>query len=195
MQRFCLRCLAAAFVLLPLAGCATTDNTGQGALFGGLLGAGTGAVIGHAAGNTGAGAAIGAGVGALSGLAVGSSMDEQEARNRAAAEQARAQQLARAVSVPDVVAMTQAHVDEATIIDHIRAHGLAAPLQTADVIYLHQQGVSPNVIAAMQAQPVAPPVPYYAPPGAVIVDGGYYYDRPHYYYPPPRVGVGLSFGR
>ena len=60
-----------------------------------------------------------------------------------------------AVTVPDVVAMTQARVDEGVIIDRIHTHGIAAPLQTNDVIYLHQQGVSGNVIAAMQSQPVA----------------------------------------
>jgi hypothetical protein len=191
--------LAMTVIMLALGGCASPYHSDQGALFGGLFGAGTGAVIGHAAGNTAAGAAIGAGVGALSGAAVGAGMDADEARNRAAADQARAQQaMATAVSVPDVVAMTQARVEEGLIIDRIHSRGIAAPLQTNDVIYLHQQGVSANVISAMQSQPVATaiqPMQYYAPPGAVIVDGGYYYGRPHYYYPPPSVGLGFSFRR
>jgi hypothetical protein len=188
-------------IAMSLSGCAT-DHTSQGALFGGAAGAGAGAIIGHAAGNTGAGAAIGAGVGALTGAAVGSEKDEQDARARAAMDQARAQQaMAAAVGVPDVVAMTRARVDENLIIDRIHTHGIAAPLQTNDVIYLHNQGVSGNVIAAMQSQPVAtqmaPPGQYYypPPPGAVIVDEGYYYGRPRYYYPPPAVGVGFSFRR
>jgi hypothetical protein len=185
---------------MTLPGCATTSNTGQGALFGGLFGAGTGAVIGHAMGNTGAGAAIGAGAGALTGAAVGSNMDEQDARARAAADQARAQQAAAAtaaaVTVPDVVAMTQARVDESVIIDRIHSHGIVAPLQTNDVIYLHQQGVSANVITAMQTQPVATAAPpgqyyYYAPPEPVYVSGGCYYDHPHYY--GPRVGIGFGW--
>ncbi len=192
--------LSALAAVLASAGCAT-DNTSQGALFGGALGAGTGAIIGHAAGNTGAGAAIGAGVGALSGAAISSEKDADEARARAAADQARAQQaMVAAVTVPDVVAMTQARVDEGVIIDRIHTHGIAAPLQTNDVIYLHQQGVSGNVIAAMQSQPVAaqmvPPGQYYYPPqGAVYVDGAYYYERPRYYYPPPAVGIGIGFRR
>src|SRR2546423_989406 len=91
-----------ALAAFTLSGCAT-DHAGQGALFGGALGAGTGAIIGHAAGNTGAGAAIGAGVGALSGAAIGSEKDADEARAHVAADQARAQQaLAAAVGVPDV---------------------------------------------------------------------------------------------
>ncbi len=141
--------------------------------------------MGHAVGNTGAGAAIGAGAGALTGAAIGSSKDEQEARNRAAAQAQAQQAMAGAVTVPDVVAMTQARLDEGLIIDRIRSRGIAAPLQTNDVIYLHQQGVSDNVISVMQTQPVAvqmvQPAQYYAPPGAVIVEGGYYYSRPHYY--------------
>ncbi len=194
--------LSALATVLTMSGCAMDDHTGQGALFGGALGAGTGAIIGHAAGNTGAGAAIGAGVGALTGASIGSERDADEARARAAGDQARAQQaMTAAVGVPDVVAMTQARVDEGIIIDRIHSRGIAAPLQTNDVIYLHQQGVSGNVISAMQSQPVAtqmpPPGQYYypPPPGAVIVDEGYYYGRPRYYYPPPVVGVGIGFRR
>ncbi len=171
-----------------LAGCQSTDHTEQGALFGGLLGAGTGAVVGHAMGNTGAGAAIGAGVGVLSGAAIGHGMDESEARNRALIEAKLGRQVAGAVTIPDVVAMTSSGVDEGLIINHIHAHGLAAPLQASDVIYLQQRGVSKNVIAVMQTEPVAVAVqPVYAAPppgGTVIVEEGPRYYRPYrrYYY-------------
>jgi hypothetical protein len=200
-RHFCLG-LTIAVAALTMTGCAT-DNTGQGALLGGLFGAGAGAAIGHAAGNTAAGAVIGGVAGAATGAAIGSSKDEQDARNRAAYQQAQAQQAAAAaaaaVSVPDVVAMSQAHVDDRVIIDRIHTRGIPAPVQTNEIIYMHQQGVSDNVIAAMETQPVATqmmqPVQYYAPPGAVIVDGDYYYDRPHYYYPPPVVGFGFGYRR
>ena len=192
-------------ITVALAGCQSPYHADQGALFGGVLGAGTGAVVGHALGNTGAGAVVGAGVGAISGAAIGAGMDESEARNRALIEQRMGQQVAAgAVSSPDVIAMTRANVDEGLIINHVRTHGLAAPLQTADVIYLQQQGVSKNVIAAMQVQAVAvvapQPVPGYPPPGVVLVEerwgpGHYYHGRPHYYTPPPQVGVGFSFSR
>jgi hypothetical protein len=172
-------------VAVSLAGC-QADHTDQGLLFGGLLGAGTGAVVGHALGNTGAGAAVGAGVGALSGAAIGAGMDQSEARNRALIEAKLGRQVAGAVTIPDVVAMTRSGVDEGLIINHLHAHGLVAPLQASDVIYLQQQGVSRNVIAVMQTERVAVApdvVPVYgAPPsGAVIIDDG-----PHYYYRPYR---------
>jgi len=174
-----------------LVGCESPPNhTDQGALFGGLLGAGTGAVVGHALGNTGAGAAIGAGVGVLGGAAVGAGMDESEARNRALIEAKLGRQVAPgAVTVPDVVSLTRSGVDEGLIINHVHAHGLAAPLQAEDIIYLQQQGVSRNVIAVMQTERVAVvATPVYAapPPGGVIVEeswGPRYY-RPYrrYYY-------------
>ena len=135
-------------------------------------------MVGHALGNTGAGAAIGAGVGALTGAAVGNSVDQKEAQDRALIEARLGRTVAGAVTVPDVMAMTRAGIDEGLIINHIHAHHLAAPLQAADVIYLQQQGVSRNVIAAMQAKPVAVPdpavVPVYAPPpGRVIIEQGW----------------------
>jgi len=68
---------------LVLAGCegagtAMQSKTGQGAVVGGLLGAGTGAIIGEQSGKAGAGTAIGAGLGALSGALVGQALDQQD---------------------------------------------------------------------------------------------------------------------
>jgi hypothetical protein len=187
------RLLMAAGLLVVsfLAGCQSPYHADQGALFGGLLGAGTGAVVGHALGNTGAGAVVGAGVGALSGAAIGAGIDESEARNRAMIEARLGRQVvAGAATIPDVIAMTRSGVDEGLIINHIHSHGLAAPLQANDVIYLQQQGVSRNVIAVLQTEPVAvmpqQVVPVYGPPsGGVIIEerwGPRYY-RPyrHYY--------------
>jgi hypothetical protein len=179
----------ALLLVVSIAGCQSPYHADQGALFGGLLGAGTGAVVGHALGNTGAGAAVGAGVGALSGAAIGSGMDEVEAKNRAAIEARLGRQVAAgAVTPQDVVAMTRAGVDEELIFNHVRAHGVAVPLQPADLICLQQQGVSKQVVAAMQAQPVAtyppPTVVYPAGPAPVVVEefrfGRPYYYRPHY---------------
>ena len=103
---------------------------------------------------------------------------------------------AAAVTVPDVVAMTQAHVAEGIIVDRIRTRGIAAQLQTNDVIYLHQQGVSDNVIGAMESQPVATAgrlrtTTMRLRRNAVYVGGGYY--GPRYYYPGPRVGIGFGW--
>ena len=127
---------------------------------GGLGGAGVGALIGNAVGETGAGALIGAGVGALSGAAVGGAMDDIEARNRAQIEAAMGRRIqAGAVSIDDVVAMSQAGVDESLIVNHIRANGAAQVPGASDLIYLQQQGVSPRATAALQ-EPPAPANPH-----------------------------------
>jgi outer membrane protein OmpA-like peptidoglycan-associated protein len=89
MRKIIAALAAAAFVL---AGCTTTDpytgeqktsNATQGALIGGLLGAGIGALTNTSSGKQAArNALIGAGVGALAGGAVGGYMDQQEAELR-----------------------------------------------------------------------------------------------------------------
>ena len=71
---------------LALAGCesmgtAAQSKTNQGAVLGGLLGAGTGAILGNQMGHhAGAGTAIGAGLGALGGGLIGHGMEEQDRR-------------------------------------------------------------------------------------------------------------------
>ncbi len=170
-------------------GCRT--HTENGALFGGLLGAGTGAIIGGAAGNPAAGAAIGAGVGGLTGAAIGSDIDENEARNRALIEaQLGRQVVAGAVTVPEVLTMTQAKVRDDLISNHVRAHGLAAPLTTSDLVTLQQAGVSPQVIQTMQSVPVAQALPaktvviHESAPPPIVVEHwgpGPYYHHPHHW--------------
>lgn len=58
-----------------MAGCNTTP-TQDGALLGGALGAGTGAIVGHQSGHQGEGALIGAGIGALTGAIVGDQIEQ-----------------------------------------------------------------------------------------------------------------------
>ncbi|MFZ5830797.1 MAG: glycine zipper domain-containing protein [Planctomycetota bacterium] len=196
MRNLSIHRLTVCSLLALSVGCASPYRADQGALFGGLLGAGTGAVIGNALGNTGAGAAIGAGVGALSGAAVGSELDSIEAQNRAMIAQQMGRQVsAGAVTFQDVIAMTQAGVNEELIVNHVRAHGVATPLQASDIIMLQQQQVSARVIAAMQetrapAAASAPPVVYQQVPQPVIVEehiyGGPYWGPPRCYHPPVR---------
>jgi hypothetical protein len=166
---------------LFLSGCAT--NTGTGALVGGGTGAGIGALLGSATGHAGAGAAIGAGVGALTGGAIGNSVDEQEKRNRQLIEaQLGHAIIAGMVTKEEVIAMTQARVDEALIINHVHAHR-AFPLTANDIIFMQQNGVSPRVIVAMQESPPPQPAPVIVeerqPPPMII---GGYYGRPYYHY-------------
>src|SRR5579871_3136080 len=135
-------------------GCAST-NTGRGALVGGAVGTGVGALIGEATGSPLAGAAIGAGVGALSGAAIGNDIDQQEARNQAQMQASYHQGAPwSGVSFEDVMTMSRARVDDSIIINQIRSHGVARPVQTADLIALQQNGVSSRVIKELQVAPV-----------------------------------------
>lgn len=198
----------ALMLTLPAAGCQSPYHADQGALLGGLFGAGTGAIIGDAmGGKAGPGAAIGAGLGAIAGGVAGAGLDEVEARNRAMIEQQLGRQVAAgAVQLDEVVAMAHAGVDDELIVNHVRAHGVARPLQTEDLIHLQQQGVSTKVIKAMQEPP--PParqvvIRESAPPPVVVHEYSYgppfwgpscnhvhYYGRPR---PRSRVSWGMSF--
>src|SRR5262245_30861966 len=197
-------------LLLAAVGCRSPYYADRGALFGGLTGAGVGAVVGDAAGNTAAGAVIGSAVGALTGAAVGDHIDADLARSRAEIQARMGRQMQGAVTPQDVVAMTQAGLSDDVIVTHIRANGMAQPLQVGDLINLRNVGVRDAVINAMQQtppraaqlaqvpQPIAaypaypPPVvvaPYYpvwGPPPPPPV--GFYYSRG----PRGRVGWGVS---
>lgn len=192
----------AALAALALScGCQSPYHADQGALFGGLVGAGTGAIIGNQLGSPGAGAAIGGAVGTLTGATVGSELDHIEARNAAnmaAIEQRLGRQVAAgAATVDDVIAMTNAGVDEELIVNHIRLNGATMRLQAADVISLQQQGVSKRVIAALQAPPApqqqmtsAPMVVQSSAPPPIIVEEYHYgppwwSPHPYRYRPPP----------
>jgi uncharacterized protein YcfJ len=71
---------AVAFVGLLQGGCSGHPLTTRekGTLAGGVLGAGTGAIIGAAVGHPGAGAAIGGGIGALGGGLIGNELQNRE---------------------------------------------------------------------------------------------------------------------
>lgn len=70
--------MVALFLVFLMAGC-TTTTTQSGALAGGALGAGTGAVIGHQVGRGIEGALIGGAVGAVSGGLIGHEIDKTRA--------------------------------------------------------------------------------------------------------------------
>ena len=77
--------LGVALVTVGVVGCesmgtAAQSQTTQGAVLGGLLGAGTGAIVGNQTDHPGAGTAIGAGLGALGGAMVGHALEENRQR-------------------------------------------------------------------------------------------------------------------
>jgi hypothetical protein len=161
------------------------SNTEKGVGAGGLIGAGTGALVGNAVGHTGAGALIGAGVGALSGGLIGHAVDESEKKTEA--------KIAAATSPPrgpmgmvDVVQLAQAHVTDDVIISQIRSTGSVFYLSANDTIWLKQQGVSDAVVQEMLATASRYPrrvyssTPVYTTPVYVVE-------------PPPPVAVGFGF--
>ena len=79
--------IGVALVALGTIGCesmgtAAQSKTNQGAVLGGLLGAGTGAILGNQTDHAGAGTAIGAGLGALGGGLLGHAMEERDTRTQ-----------------------------------------------------------------------------------------------------------------
>ena len=145
----------AATAAVVLAGCVnpngTENNTGTGALLGGALGAITGAVIGGPR-NSGAGAAIGAAAGMIAGGAMGNSIDQQqqlELRARAPQTYVRVVQ-GEPLGITDVKNMARAGVSDDVIISQIQGTHTIFHLSAADIIDLHNSGVSDRVVNAMQ---------------------------------------------
>lgn len=185
--------MAASAVVLT--GCVNPDgtqnNTGSGALLGGALGALTGAAMGgHHHG--GEGALLGAAVGAMAGGLVGNSMDqEQQARLRRQAPQTyERMEQGQPLSVADIKALAQAQIADDVIISQIRNSRTVYHLSAADIIDLHNSGVSdkivdfmintptmlgerPGMTSALQASTVpAPEPPPPAPVETVVVAPG-----------------------
>jgi uncharacterized protein YcfJ len=175
-------------------------NTQRGATVGGIAGAVAGAAIGDHNGETGAGAAIGGIIGAFAGGLLGNAEDKQQAfQSQRQSQQIQRQRLEyqrTAVSSNDVVAMKRNGLSEQVIINQIQQRGVQTQLQVADIIALHQQGVTENIITAMQQAQHRPnqrsraSVPIqgnqnqrigYMP---IVVPVSKYHAVPHY--PPPR---------
>jgi len=197
------------------------NNTGSGALIGGVLGAITGAAI-CGPRNGGEGALIGAAAGLIAGGAVGNSMDQQQqAELRAQAPQTYVRVVqGQALGIADVKAMARAGVSDDIIISQIQGSHTVFHLSSADIIDLHSTGVSDKVVNFMintqssaDAQPTttvveqAPPPPpvetVIVPspgPGYVWVDGewvwnGRWFWRAGYWgYPPYPSAIWIGGG-
>ena len=146
---------AVAVSAVVLTGCVnpngTQNNTGTGALIGGALGAITGAAIGGPR-NGGAGALIGAAAGMIAGGTIGNSMDQQQqAQLRAQAPQSYVRVVqGQPLSTADVKALAKAGVSDDVIISQIQGSHTAFHLSAADIIDLHNSGVSDRVVNFMQ---------------------------------------------
>ena len=197
----CRVCAARLFLMMALAavGCRSPYYSDRGAGIGALGGAGVGALVGNAVGSTAGGALIGAGVGALGGAAVGTALDDIQAQNRAEIAMAMGRQVQAGAATPEeVIAMTRSGVNPALITNYVRTSGMARPLTANDVIYLHNNGVAPEVIQTMQAPPIpmGPAPVMVASPQPVIVEQYYPppYWGPHYHCHRPGVSWGVTFG-
>ncbi|TWU40771.1 glycine zipper domain-containing protein [Novipirellula artificiosorum] len=62
--------------------------------------------------------------------------------------------IAGPLSPLDVVSMVRHGIADSTIVDSLRNYGVTRPLSVRDIIGMHEQGVSENVIHAMQVAPV-----------------------------------------
>jgi hypothetical protein len=176
------RILSGALLPVLLAGgCSSLSHTENGALAGGAIGAGTGALIGNMTGHAGGGALIGAGVGALSGGLIGHAVDDSERKSVAAA------QASHPLGMVDVVQMAQSHVSDDLIISDIRSSGSVFHLSAQDTIWLKQNGVSDRVVQEMMATAYRYPRRVYSTAPA-CTQAVYVVD------PPPPVAVGVGFG-
>jgi outer membrane lipoprotein SlyB len=198
------------------------NNTASGALIGGSMGAITGAAIGGPR-NGGEGALIGAAAGLVAGGLIGNSMDQQQqAQLRAQAPQTytRVDQ-GQPLGLADVKALARAGVSDDVIITQIQNSHTIFQLSSADIIDLHNSGVSDRVVdfmintqssavaaqspTAIVAQPPPPPpaqtVVVTAPsPGYVWIGGEYVWNNGwiwvggHWGYPPYPQAVWVSGG-
>lgn len=186
-------------VLLPVPSAFAQVNTQRGSVLGGLAGAAAGVAIGEHNDEPLAGALIGGAVGLVTGATLGNARDRQIAENRAYQYRAyqqqqlqQQQQMARSVTPLDVITMARRGVTDAVMINHIQTNGVRQELQIADVITMHENGVSEQVISAMQraqvgsasrpAPNVATPVYQPAAPPTIVEQ---YVAPPRYYYAPP----------
>lgn len=125
-------------VMIFVSGCSNMgENTKKGAVVGGLIGAGTGAIIGQQTGrHPVAGAAIGGSIGALSGGLIGSSIDKKATS-------------AEKLSISDIVLLSKNKISDADIIQKIDTTGSVFRLSAEEITMLKNEGVSNAVINAM----------------------------------------------
>jgi outer membrane lipoprotein SlyB len=176
--------LGALVPLICLNGCQSLSNTDKGALAGGGIGAGTGALIGSATHHTGAGALIGGAVGALAGGLTGAAIDDSEQKQDAKLAAATAPPARGPMLVQDVAQMARDHISDEVIVNQIRTSRTIFNLSVDDINYLKQNGVSDPVIAEMQNTVYHYPRRVFTPAPVVVVEPGP---------PPPPVGVGVGF--
>jgi hypothetical protein len=198
--------VAASLAFSLVTGC--KSDTGTGALAGGALGTGAGALVGLATGNPKTGAVVGGLLGTGVGAAIGADSDNEKAKRadelaiaQAHASTAQANAARGPLSMEDIIRMSQpdpksnTRVSDDVICDYIRSSSSVYNLQPTDLQYLSSTGVSDRVIREMMATRSRVPAPVMVQqpktiivrePAPVMVYDPYYY-RP--YSPPPAVYI------
>src|SRR5262245_4501393 len=151
MGKRCKLVAVSMLVLSAVNGCSSMNHTETGALSGGLIGAGIGALAGGRH-NAGAGAAVGGLVGTGVGALAGHSADEQDKRDKEAAAAAAAAASAPVrgpLSLEEIVQMSKAGVGDPLIINQIHASHTRYNLNADTIIWLQQNNVSNAVITEM----------------------------------------------
>ncbi len=179
-------------LLMLSCGCQSPHYTDQGAAFGALAGGLAGAAIGEHNNNPLAGAVIGTGIGAITGATLGAAIDQDVARSQAEIERRMGRRLQGAVTISDVISMTEAGLSDSVMTTHIRANGVAQRPTADDLVTLSNAGVSEQTILALQQAQIpgwnSSPVPV----GPINVDDYHYgpapyfpsYHHPHGYHGP-----------
>ncbi|HEX4343484.1 MAG TPA: glycine zipper domain-containing protein [Verrucomicrobiae bacterium] len=171
--------MAGVAAVLILTGCRNPDGSSDRAGTGALAGAGAGAITGARYGG-GGGALIGAAAGAITGGIIGHILDErhQEKLQQDAPQTYTRVDQNQPLTVADVKALAKTGVSDDVIINQIRNSRTVYRLSSADIIDLHQSGISETVInymintpstaSASVTAPLVPPAPVVvsAPPPA-----------------------------
>jgi hypothetical protein len=96
-----------------------------------------------------------------------------------------------ALSLSDIVSLSEARVNDGVIIRYIRDHGTAYYLRPPDFDYLRKNGVSQSVIDFMASTAPYGPGPYGPGPGPY---GPGPYGPGPFYGPPIGIGIGIGGG-
>lgn len=178
MQKFFWSTCLAVCVCLAASNLQAQTPVQKGTVGGGVAGAIIGGIIGHQNDETAEGVAIGAALGALTGNVVGRKQEgniirQQQQQAEFFQQQQYQQQLAqeslnRAVSLDDAISLTRSGLSESLIVDQVLKNGVQQEIGVSEVIALHQNGVSEQVIRAMQSAQIGEP----------SIQPSYHYEQP-----------------
>ena len=143
-------------VVVCSTGCQTLGpSTATGGALGALTGGLTGAAIGSYDGKASEGALIGAVAGGTLGGVAGNAVDRSVERDRIDNQIAIQQQRQNAISVEQVVQMTQSGLGSNVIASQINSQGVVNRPTIDQLIFLKNNGVDDLVIQSLQSAPVA----------------------------------------